>query len=132
MSPNTGTVTTEQLASLVAHQFVLPQHYPGPTVFMGATSDSYMTLRHASTTPPLVASPRVSPLSLRVGYRPYAGSTGYVGYRGYQASGGSWRSHYAVSPLVIAAAPVRPPRIPPLPVVALAPVSVRTSIRRGW
>ena len=130
-SENKGTVTPQQLASLAAHQFVLPQHYAGPTAIIGATTDGYMTLPHASTTPPLPA-PRVWQPYLRVGYQPY---TGYAGYRGYQAYRGPWRSQNAVSTLVIAPDPARafrPSRIPQLPVLALAPVSVRTSIRRGW
>jgi hypothetical protein len=133
VSPNKGTVTTEQLASLAAHQFALPQHYAGPTVFIGATSDSYMTLPHASATTPLVA-PLVQRPYLQVGYRPYAGYTGYAGYRGYQAYPGLWRSQNAVSPPVIttAARAFRPSLIPPIPVLALAPVTLRTTIRRGW
>ena len=134
VSPNKGTVTAEQLASLAAHQFVPPEHYAGPTVFIGATSDGYMNLPHASTTRPLAAS-RLSQVYLRVGYRPYAAYTGYAGYRGYQVCRGPWRSQNAVSPLVIVADPARafrPSRIPQLPVLVLPPVRLRTSIRRGW
>jgi hypothetical protein len=134
VSPNKGTLTAEQLASLAAHQFALPQHPSGPTVFIGATSDGYTTLPHASITRP-VAPSRVRQVYLRVGYRPYAAHTGYGGYRGNQVYRGPWRSQNAVSPLVIVADPAlafRPSRIPQLPVLLLTPVKLRTNIRRGW
>jgi hypothetical protein len=134
VSPNKGTVTAEQLASLAAHQFALPQHHAGPAIFIGATSDGYMTLPHASITRP-VAVPWVRQVYLRVGYRPYAGYTGYARYRADQVYRGPWRSQNAVSPLVIVADPAlafRPSRIPQLPVLVLPPVRLRTNIRRGW
>ena len=128
VSPNKGTVAAEQLASLAAHQFVPPDHYAGPTVSIGATSDGYMNLPHASTTRRRAAS-RISQVYLRVGYRPY---TGYAGYRVYRDP---LRSQNAVSPLVIVAKPARafrPFRIPQLPVLVLPPVRLRTNIRSGW
>jgi hypothetical protein len=134
VSPNKGTATAEQLASLAAHQFVLPQHYAGPTVFIGATSDGYMTLPLASITQP-IATPGVRQVYLRVGYRPYSVHTEYTGYRRYQEYRSPWPSQTAVSPLVIVADPVlafRPSPIPQLPVLALPPVTLRTNIRRGW
>jgi hypothetical protein len=134
VSPNKGTVTAEQLASLAAYQFVPPEPHAGPTVFIGATSDGYMNLPHRLTTRPLVAS-QISQVNPRVGYRPNAGYTGYAGYRGYQVYRSAWRSQNALSPLVIVADPVRafqPYRIPQLPVLVLPPVTLRTNIRRGW
>ena len=104
MSPNRGTVTPEQLASLAAHQFRLPQTFDGPRMVSAGSSptagpfgDVQNTIVPRRLDGSLWTDPPWQSVAYAPGYYvPYVPSVPYVsGVRDHGGRSGGARRHGA-------------------------------------